>query len=135
MSAPRGRPPAAPGARSRVALLVSLELLYRGKPTVVVYRIGRIDLQVCKIFMRSRFISLVNLLADDEVFPEFLTDRCQAAAMSGHLLRWINEPNPYRAACERLAELRERVAAPGACARAADYVLEHAAHRVWRGAS
>lgn len=106
---------------------VGLELLFRGKPTVVVYRIGRLDLKVCNFFKKSRFISLVNLLANDELFPEFLTDRCQAAAMSGHLLRWLNEPEAYRATCARLAALRQRVAAPGACARAADYVLEHSA--------
>jgi lipid-A-disaccharide synthase len=110
---------------------VGLELLYRRKPTVVLYRIGRIDLKVCNFFKTSRFISLVNLLAEEELFPEFLTDHCPAAAMSAHILRWLNDEAAYTERCSALAALRQHVAQPGACERAARYVLEHihAAHR------
>jgi lipid-A-disaccharide synthase len=102
---------------------VGLELLYRGKPSCVVYRISPLDLWVCKRFQTSRFISLVNLLADDELFPEFLTDRCEAESIAAHVLRWLNEPAAYDEVRAELAGLRERVAEPGACERAARYVL------------
>lgn len=102
---------------------VGLELLYRGKPSVVVYRIGRLDLKVCNLFKKSRFISLVNMLAGKEVFPEFLTDRCEARAMGNHVLRWLNDPAARAETCAALTELRERVAEPGACARVAQYLL------------
>src|SRR5262249_49990657 len=103
---------------------VGLELLCRGRPSVVVYRIRPMDLRVCRWFKTSRYISLVNLLADKELFPEFLTDRCEAEAISGHVLRWLNEPAAYEEVCKELATLRERVAVPGACKRAAIYVLD-----------
>jgi lipid-A-disaccharide synthase len=103
---------------------VGLELLYRVKPTVVVYRIGKLDLKVCRWFMTSRYISLVNLLAGRELFPEFLTDRCEAESVSGHVLRWLEDPTAYEAACRELAELRDDVARPGACEQAARYVLD-----------
>jgi lipid-A-disaccharide synthase len=102
---------------------VGLELLYQGKPSVVVYRIRWLDLRVCRLFMTSRFISLVNLLAEKELFPEFLTDRCEAEAIAGHVLRLLNDPAAYNQVCGELAALRARVAEPGACARAAHYVL------------
>jgi lipid-A-disaccharide synthase len=103
---------------------VGLELLYRGKPSVVVYRIGRLDLKLCRLFKTARYISLVNLLADRELFPEFLTDRCEAAAMSEHVLRWLNDPAEYASLCGELAALRRRVAEPGACERAGRFVLD-----------
>jgi lipid-A-disaccharide synthase len=103
---------------------VGLELLYHGKPAVVVYRIGRLDLFVGNLFKTCRFISLVNLLADRELFPEYLTHRCEADAVAGHVLRWLNDPPAYAAVCGELAALRERVAQPGACDRAARAVLE-----------
>jgi lipid-A-disaccharide synthase len=111
---------------------VGLELLYRGKPSVVVYRIGRLDLKVTGLFKTSRFISLVNLLAGKELFPEFLTDHCQAGAMAGHLLRWLNEPAAYAETCGELAKLRGEVAEPGACRRAARFVVDqvHARRRL-----
>ena len=66
---------------------VGLELVYRGKPSVVVYRIDWLALQVTRRLMTSPYLSLVNLLAGEELFPEYLTDRCEAEAVSGHLLR------------------------------------------------
>jgi lipid-A-disaccharide synthase len=112
-------------ARACVAVSgsVGLELLYHGKPSVVVYRVGRLDLKVARRFMTARYISLVNLLADHELFPEFLTDRCEAEAVAQHVLTWLNDARAYEARCRELAELRERVAAPGACEHAAEYVL------------
>jgi lipid-A-disaccharide synthase len=103
---------------------VGLELLYQGKPSVVLYRIRPLDLRVGRWFMTTRYISLVNLLADREIFPEYLTDRCEAEAVSGHVLRWLNDEAAYAAACGELAALRRQVATPGACERAARYVLE-----------
>jgi lipid-A-disaccharide synthase len=102
---------------------VGLELLYHGKPTVVLYRISPLDLKVCRLFKTSRFISLVNLLADEELFPEYLTDRCEAEAISGHVLRWLQDADEWQAARRNLFHLRQQVAEPGACARAAEFVL------------
>jgi lipid-A-disaccharide synthase len=112
-------------ARACVAVSgsVGLELLYRGKPTAVVYRVSRLDLRVGRALMTTPYISLVNLLAERELFPEFLTVRCEAEAVGRHVLRWLNDPAAYAAACAELAALREQVAEPGACDRAAAYVL------------
>jgi lipid-A-disaccharide synthase len=118
-------------ARACVAVSgsVGLELLYHGKPAVVLYRISRLDLAVGRWFMTCRYISLVNLLADKELFPEYLSHRCEARAAAGHVLRWLNDPAAYDGVCRELAELRQRVAVPGACERAADYLLRTLAGR------
>ncbi len=102
---------------------VGLELLYHCKPSVVLYRVGAIDLRVARWLKTSRYISLVNLLAGKELFPEFLTDRCQAESMSRHVTRWLDDEKAYAELCGELAALRARVAQSGACDRAAQYVL------------
>ena len=102
---------------------VSLELLYQGVPSVMLYRISPLDMKVCRFFKTSRYITLVNMLAEKELFPEFLTDRCEAEAMSRHILRWFDDEKEWQAVREELKELRQRVAAPGACRRAAEFVL------------
>ena len=93
-------------------------------PSVVVYTIKRFDMFVAKRFMTTKFISLVNLLAGEEVMPEYLTDRDVSEEMAGHALRWLGDPIERAKASNRLADLREKVAKPGATARAADRVLE-----------
>jgi lipid-A-disaccharide synthase len=102
---------------------VGLELLYRGKPSVVTYRIGPLARMISRPFIKSRYISLVNLLADDEVYPEFLSDRCEAEAIGAHVTRWLREPATNAEVCRRLEELRRRVAEPGACDRTAEHIL------------
>lgn len=102
---------------------VSLELLYRGVPSVMLYRISPLDLKVCRFFKTSRYITLVNLLADKELFPEFLTDRCEAEAISRQVVRWLENEKEWQTVREELRGLRERVAVPGACRRAAAFVL------------
>ncbi len=103
---------------------VGLELMNEALPTVVVYTIGKFDMLVARRFMTTRFISLVNLLAGDEVMPEYLADRDVSAEMSGHVLRWLNHPTERALAAGRLATLRDQVAKPGASERAAECVIE-----------
>ncbi len=103
---------------------VGLELLYHRKPSVVVYRIGKLDLRLCRLFKTSPYISLVNLLAEKELFPEFLTDHCESDAIAEKVLKWLNDPAAHAAVCEELSALRRRVAAAGACMNAAGYILQ-----------
>jgi len=105
---------------------VGLELLYRAKPSVVVYRAAPIPLFLSLFLRKARFISLVNLLADEEICPEFLSDRCQADEISTQVLSWLDNPSSWQTVQTRLTELRDQVARPGACERAARYILEHA---------
>ncbi|MDR2345866.1 MAG: lipid-A-disaccharide synthase [Planctomycetaceae bacterium] len=44
---------------------VSLEILACNKPTVIYYKVGKIPLQIQRFFRRTRYITLVNLLAID----------------------------------------------------------------------
>jgi len=102
---------------------VGLELLYRGKPSAVVYNVNRTLKFLCGRYMHSPYISLVNLLAGKELFPEYLTCRDESAAIADHVLRWLNEPQDHANLCRELADLRRQVAVPGACDRAASFLL------------
>ena len=41
-----------------------------------------------------------------------------------HVLGWLSDPAAYAAVRQELAALRDRVAAPGACESAAQYLLD-----------
>ena len=102
---------------------VGLELMYRAKPTVVVYRMGRVASWAIHKIVKSKYMSLVNLLEGDELYPEFATSRDKSDAIAGHVLGWLNDPARRAAVVGRLEALRARVAVPGACDRAAAYLL------------
>jgi lipid-A-disaccharide synthase len=102
---------------------VSLELLYRGKPSAILYRHHWTGIALAHLLKSCRYITLVNLLADKELFPEFFGTKCPAEMLADHVLHWLNERSAYEALCSELAAVRERVAVPGACERAAEAVL------------
>jgi lipid-A-disaccharide synthase len=70
------------------------------------------------------YISLVNLLAGKELFPEFLSYREKSKEVAARVLHWLNEEEAYQETCRELALLHERVGSPGACQSAANYILE-----------
>jgi lipid-A-disaccharide synthase len=107
---------------------VSLELLHRGKPAVVMYRQYAFNLFLAFWLKQSRYISLVNLLADRELYPEYLSWSCKAEQMAGHVLHWLDDHEAYEGLCGELKALRDRVSIPGACERAAGTILELLGH-------
>jgi lipid-A-disaccharide synthase len=74
--------------------------------------------------MKVKYITLVNLLADEEIYPEFATTRDRSNEMADQVLRWLNDPAARSACVDRLRQIKEQVARPGACERAAHFLLE-----------
>ena len=111
---------------ARVAWAVSgsvgLELMAESLPSVVLYKVKRFDLWVARRFIRSKYISLVNLLADAEVFPEYLTWQDASGALATWAERWLTDPAARERTTTALVELKRQVAAPGASDRAARHI-------------
>jgi lipid-A-disaccharide synthase len=122
---------------------VSLELLYHTKPSVILYQISRIAFVVQRFFRKVRYITLVNLLTSDNLFPkrvgvydpndpadaavlmpEYLTCSDKSRQIAGHVIEWLKDPAARAARVRELTELKERLANGGASRRAADYLFE-----------
>ena len=103
---------------------VGLELMVEALPTVVLYKIRAFDLWVARKFIKSKYISLVNLLADAEVMPEYLTAVDVSADLAHWAARWLDHPAERRQAVAALARLRDEVAIPGASDRAAKAIVD-----------
>jgi lipid-A-disaccharide synthase len=121
---------------------VSLELLYHTKPTVVLYSLSRIAFWVQNQFRRVKYITLVNLLATDELFPEdltpydpgqkdaekvlfpeYLTCEDRSDQIAAHIIGWLVKPRQREALIERLKTHRDEIAHGGSSASAAEYIL------------
>jgi lipid-A-disaccharide synthase len=113
---------------------VSLELLYRGKPAFVLYRQTLPIIFLGQFLLSCKYISLPNLLADEELYPEYWGTRCPAEQMARTVLDWVGDREMYESLCGKLAALRDSVAEPGACRRAALGVLDFIRARAIRRA-
>ena len=112
---------------ARVAWAVSgsvgLELMVEALPSVVLYKVKRFDLWVARWFIKSKYISLVNLLADAEVFPEYLTWRDVSDELVRWAIAWLDDSEARARATASLLMLRHHVARPGASDRAAERIV------------
>ena len=57
---------------------VSLELAMAGVPSIIAYRMGMVTMVLANLFVKLRFASIVNIVLDKAVMPEFLKGRCRA---------------------------------------------------------
>ena len=121
---------------------VSLELLYHEKPTVIHYWLSRSAYLGKKLFLQVPYITLVNLLATDDVFskrqapydpesadaeqmpfPEFSTWQDKSRPIAGRIVEWLMRPDDYAQRITQLRALKRAFARPGASATAAEYIL------------
>src|SRR5262249_6144695 len=100
---------------------VGLELMCRLKPTAVVYKGSHVLRWLADRLMTCEYISLVNLLAGEAVYPEFPTSGDESDAIARHLVEWLTVPAAKEKTIAKLRTLRDRVAVPGACERAAEF--------------
>lgn len=105
---------------------VSLEVLARRTPAVVIYRINRGFYWFCRVMVNCRYFSLPNLIADRPVMPEFAPiddPRFSIETITAILHRWLTDETEYARKKEELARLRDEVATAGATQRAAEAIL------------
>lgn len=104
---------------------VSLELMARKTPAVVLYRVSRATGILGDLFLKCPFISLPNLIAGREVMPEFLSVGSPAKVITGItdvLGRWMGSPDERQAAVDDLVQVGEGFVEPGAIQKCAEIV-------------
>lgn len=122
---------------------VSLELLHHCKPTVILYYISSLAFVVQSFFRKVKYITLVNLLTADELFPadvtpfnpdlpggervlfpEYLTSEDRSERLARHVIDWLADEPRRRRLIGELVKLKVRVGHGGASRRASEYILQ-----------
>ena len=121
-------------AASDVVLIASgtatLQAALIGRAMVVAYRLAPTTYRIAKVLrlVKSRFISLPNLLADEALVPEFIQDEASPEALCDALLQMLSDERRRSSIQDRMATLQQQLAL-GADDRAARAVLDVASRR------
>ena len=102
----------------------TLEALLLKRPMVVAYRLNPLTYQIVKSFnlVKTPFIAMSNLLAGEELAPEFIQDEATPEALSGALLSILNSPDK-RDYIQSVYSRIHRQLRQGSSAKAAEAVL------------
>ena len=103
---------------------IATECAFFGVPTVTLYKVSWPTYQYGKRIIRVKYLALPNLLANEEVFPEFIQNASSAENIARATLELLRDRNRRARIKARLAEIVASLGAPGASRRAAQAVLK-----------
>lgn len=105
---------------------VTLELARAGVATVVVYKVGWLTGEIARRMIRVDYASIVNIVAEREVLPEFLQPRCRVDLVAPALAQLLDDADRRAAIAGEARRVALEIGGEGArpSARAAAAVLE-----------
>jgi lipid-A-disaccharide synthase len=72
---------------------VALECMLLKRPMVVGYRVNALTAFLAKRLLKTKYVSLPNILADDELVKEYLQDECTPENLFEEVSRLLESDN------------------------------------------
>jgi lipid-A-disaccharide synthase len=104
----------------------TLEAAVMGTPLAVLYRTSWPTWMLGRLLVRIPRISLVNIVAGEDLVPEFLQGHARPDAIATYVQALLADPDRRALLAERLRSLRTRLGGVGASRRAARIILAEA---------
>jgi lipid-A-disaccharide synthase len=105
----------------------TVETALLGKPMIVVYRLSPLTAKLAKPLVKTKFFSMVNLIAGRAVVPELIQDDFTPRRVAEEAEKLLSGSEESRMRLEEmnrgLSEVRELLGPPGAVERAADAIV------------
>ena len=94
-------------------------------PQVVVYKGGPVSVSIARMVVKIKYISLVNLIMDDQVVEELIQEDCNPDKITAELESLIQDPLYRTRMLINYDELSERTGKAGASERAAKLIVQY----------
>jgi lipid-A-disaccharide synthase len=102
---------------------VTMECAFFGVPTVTLYKTSWLTYQIAKRIVTVKSLTMPNLLANEEVFPEFVQNAATPDNISRAALELLQNESRRAQIKSRLAEIISQLGGSGASQRAAMAIL------------
>ena len=103
---------------------VTMECAYFGVPTVTLYKTFGLSLSIYLGIITVKWFTMPNLLANEEIFPEFLERAATPENLARAALELLRDKPRRERVQARLSEVIASLGGPGASQRAAEMILK-----------
>lgn len=103
---------------------VTLELGLLKVPMIVIYKLNIITYLIAKLAIKSQFISLPNLLLNDNIVIELLQKKVNPTNLLYHVEQFINNPQNYEDQKTKLSQLDEMLGDKNTIQRVSEIIIE-----------
>jgi lipid-A-disaccharide synthase len=101
---------------------VTMECAFFGVPAVTLYKTSFVTYEIGKRIVKVKSLTMPNLLADEEVFPEFIQNSATAENIASAALDLLQNESRRDSIKTKLAEVISSLGGPGASQRAAQAI-------------
>jgi lipid-A-disaccharide synthase len=102
---------------------VTMECAYFGVPTVVIYKTSWSTYALGRRFIKVKYLAMPNLLAEEEVFPEFIQEGANGESIYRAAKELLNKEERRSVIKTQLQRVITSLGEPGASGRAAKAIL------------
>jgi lipid-A-disaccharide synthase len=102
----------------------TLETAIIGTPLIVCYRVSQLNWRLFTPFIKVPFVGMPNLIAGREIAPELLQNNLTGERLAQQISDLLGDAERLKLARADLAEVRMRLGAANASARAAQVILK-----------
>jgi len=102
---------------------ISLECAYFGVPAVVFYKTSLLNYLAARQLVQVKHLAMPNLLANEEVYPEFIQGAATAENLARATLGLLEDKARHTEVRAKLAKIVATLGAPGASRRAAKAIV------------
>ena len=108
---------------------VTMECAFFGVPTVTLYKTSWFTYEIARRIVTVKSLTMPNLLADEEVYPEFIQNAATPENIAGAALELLQNESRRQKIKSQLAKIISSLGEPGAAERAAAAILSLFQHR------
>jgi lipid-A-disaccharide synthase len=101
----------------------TLEAALHGMPQVVCYKGGTLSYLIAKRLIKVKYISLVNLIMDDEIVTELIQNELNTSRLNEELKKLLNPTHRSQVGMD-YANLETKLGGPGASSRTATLIIK-----------
>jgi len=102
----------------------TLETALLGVPMAIIYKTNFLTYFMTKNLITLPYIGLVNVVAGENLVPEFLQHEADPAKISEYMIRLLTDRDLADSMRKRFLEIKDSLGAPGASRRAASQVID-----------